>query len=224
MKKLLFATALCSCLGAGAQTVTLTPEAGISAVQRHGWGQSWRPSVKTGVAADFKINHYFSIESGLFYTFRGYSTNVGKFSNDNAEWFERVSETRHFLQIPVMAKFSWSIAQDTRMFFGIGPYIGFCLKNHFDSTPLYISSSYPNGYYDGVAAPSGTDMFGNSNQDLYQKARTFDWGINAMVGIETKRWITKLQYDMSLGKESGGDPIGVNYHTLTLSVGYKFHL
>jgi len=67
-------------------------------------------------------------------------------------------------------------------------------------------------------------MFGNSNQDLYQKARTFDWGINAMVGIETKRWVTKLQYDMSLGKESGGDPIGVNYHTLTLSVGYKFHL
>lgn len=60
---------------------------------------------------------------------RGYSTNAGRFSNDNAEWFERVSETRHFLQIPVIAKFSWNIAQDTQMFFGVGPYyIGFCSK------------------------------------------------------------------------------------------------
>ena len=60
-----------------AQNVTLAPEAGISAVQRYGWGQEWRPSAKVGVAADFNLTRHFGIESGLFYTFRGYSISNG---------------------------------------------------------------------------------------------------------------------------------------------------
>lgn len=111
------------------------------------------------------------------------------------------------------------------MFFGVGPYIGVCLKNRFDSNPIFLNDSDLGGYaefYDGMIP--GVDQFGGTNQYLYDKARTFDWGLAANVGIETQKWIVRLQYDLSLGKESDGDVIGANYHTLTLSVGYKFHL
>ena len=58
-------TSICSLY---AQNVTLAPEMGISAVQRYGWGQEWRPSAKIGVSVDFNWTNHFGIESGLFYT------------------------------------------------------------------------------------------------------------------------------------------------------------
>ena len=62
-------------------------------------------------------------------------------------------------------------------------------------------------------------------QDLVQvKMRNFDWGMTSAVGIENRRWTVKLQYEISLGKESKNDNIGVNYNSLTLSVGYKLNV
>ena len=49
-------------------------------------------------------------------------------------------------------------------------------------------------------------------------------GMTSAVGIENRRWTVKLQYEMSLGKESKNDNIGVNYNSLTLSVGYKLNV
>ena len=70
----------------------------------------------------------------------------------------------------------------------------------------------------------GESAEGGSNQFLYQHARNFDWGMTSAVGIENRRWTVKLQYEMSLGKESKNDNIGVNYNSLTLSVGYKLNV
>ena len=216
-------TSICSLY---AQNVTLAPEMGISAVQRYGWGQEWRPSAKIGVSVDFNLTNHFGIESGLFYTFRGYSiSNGGTYSNGKFTWTDNVSQTRHFLQIPVLAQFRWTLNKNTKMFFGVGPYVAFCLKNRFDSNPYYMNGAYPGKYeqyYDGFMY--GEDAMGNSNLFLYEEARNFDWGVSSNIGIETNHWYAKLQYDLSLGKEGKNDVIGANYHTLTLSVGYKFGL
>lgn len=226
-KKVVLACLLmASVCGVYAQNVTLAPEAGISAVQRYGWGQEWRPSARIGVAADFNLTRHFGIESGLFYTFRGYSiSNGGIYSNESSTWIENVSQTRHFLQIPVMAQFRWNLNKDTKLFFGVGPYVAFCLKNKFDGNPYYLEGSLPGmyeQYYDGFVY--GEDEYGHSNLYLYQKSRRFDWGVSSNIGIEIHHWYAKLQYDLSLGKEAKNDVIGAHYHMLTLSVGYKFGL
>lgn len=227
MKKVILACMfLLSVYGLCAQNVTISPEAGISAVQRYGWGKEWRPSAKIGVSADFNLTTHFGIESGLFYTFRGYSiSNGGTYSNENATWIENVSQTRHFLQIPVMARFRWNLNKHTKLFFGVGPYVAFCLKNRFDSNPYYIKGNAPGiyeQYNDGFVY--GKDEMGNDNLFLYNEARHFDWGVSSNIGVEIYRWYAKLQYDLSLGKEGNNDVIGANYHTLTLSVGYRFGL
>ncbi len=195
-----------STCGLYAQNVTLAPEAGISAVQRHGWGQGWRPSAKMGVSVDLDLNTHFAIESGLFYTFRGYTiTNGGTYSNENSRWIENVSQTRHFLQIPVMAKFKWSLNKNTKIFWGIGPYVAFCLKNKFESNPYFLEGSYEQ-YYDDFMY--GEDAMGNSNFFLYEESRSFDWGVSSNVGVETGNWYVKLQYDLSFGKEDDNGVIG----------------
>lgn len=195
-----------STCGLYAQNVTLAPEVGISAVQRHGWGQGWRPSAKMGVSVDLDLNTHFAIESGLFYTFRGYTiTNGGTYSNENSRWIENVSQTRHFLQIPVMAKFKWSLNKNTKIFWGIGPYVAFCLKNKFESNPYFLEGSYEQ-YYDDFMY--GEDAMGNSNLFLYEESRSFDWGVSSNVGVETGNWYVKLQYDLSFGKEDDNGVIG----------------
>ena len=90
------------------------------------------------------------MKSGLYYTFRGYSVNNGgTYSNGDATWIENVSQTRHFLQVPILAKFSIHSNNSTKFFFEIGPYIGYCIKNHIDSNPYYLtmpSSGWVEGY------------------------------------------------------------------------------
>ena len=60
---------------ANAQCVTWATEAGLSAIQRTGYGECWRPSTRLGISADYNVNNVFSMKSGLYYTFRGYSVN-----------------------------------------------------------------------------------------------------------------------------------------------------
>ena len=159
-----------------------------------------------GVSVDLDLNTHFAIESGLFYTFRGYTiTNGGTYSNENSRWIENVSQTRHFLQIPVMAKFKWSLNKNTKIFWGIGPYVAFCLKNKFESNPYFLEGSYEQ-YYDDVMY--GEDAMGNSNLFLYEESRSFDWGVSSNVGVETGNWYVKLQYDLSFGKEDDNGVIG----------------
>lgn len=209
-----------------AQNITLSPEAGISVVRKPSNEEDWRPAAKVGVAAVFNLSKHFSIESGLFYTFRHYKIDDGGiYSNKDARWVETVSRTRHFLQLPVLAKFNWQLNKDTKVFFGAGPYVGLCLKTKVDGNQRLLEGSFPDPtgqFYDGFVY--GEDEAGNSNQFLYDKDRKFDWGVAANIGVEVRNWYTKLQYDLSLGKERKGDVIGANYHTLTLSAGYKFHL
>ena len=63
-----------------------------------------RPSTRLGISADYNVNNMFSMKSGLYYTFRGYSVNNGgTYSNGDATWIENVSQTRHFLQVPIFS-------------------------------------------------------------------------------------------------------------------------
>ncbi len=151
MKKVLLFAVVFSCsMWANAQRVTWATEAGLSAIQRTGYGECWRPSTRLGISADYNVNNMFSMKSGLYYTFRGYSVNNGgTYSNGDATWIENVSQTRHFLQVPILAKFSIHSNNSTKFFFEIGPYVGYCIKNHIDSNPYYLtmpSSGWIEGY------------------------------------------------------------------------------
>lgn len=130
MKKVLLFAVVFSCsMWANAQCVTWATEAGLSAIQRTGYGECWRPSTRLGISADYNVNNVFSMKSGLYYTFRGYSVNNGvTYSNGDATWIENVSQTRHFLQVPIWVKISIHSNNSTKFFFEIGPYIGYCIK------------------------------------------------------------------------------------------------
>lgn len=52
---------------------SVAPEVGLSAFNHNGIGDGWRPAIKIGAAVECKLKSNFSVESGLYYTQRGYS-------------------------------------------------------------------------------------------------------------------------------------------------------
>ena len=62
MKKvLLFAVVFLVACGLMLSVLHGQPKQGLSAIQRTGYGECWRPSTRLGISADYNVNNMFSI-------------------------------------------------------------------------------------------------------------------------------------------------------------------
>lgn len=228
----------------------ITPEAGFAAINRVGMGSSWRPGVKVGVGVSYQFKPgWIGLKSGLYYANRGYSMGTYPRTTETETSFIREMMTggitQHFLQLPVMADFSWKVSEDVRMHLAVGMYAGVSVKNKTDwgssLTSGYSKNPEALGKYIGYPSQgyygySGHDEQGNADNP-FQDVNSFDWGLTTSFGIEVNNWVMNLGYDLSLGDEGGNYKIssdnsslyevrsvGANYNTMSLTVGYKFKL
>ncbi|MDH6304667.1 hypothetical protein M2459_001403 [Parabacteroides sp. PF5-5] len=216
---------------------SLTPEAGITAINRAG-NDDWTAGWKLGVGLEYEFNNRFSLKSGLHYSQRGYSYNYLMpfyFSDPAMEYgsldyvYSHGDMNRHFLQIPLMAKFSFDLTKDARFNFAAGPYIGFCINESwgYGTWVLGEEPQNPNPYH-GYYGNYGYGGYGGYGSYYYSSnnnnRKTFDWGLSFSMGVEVKNWVMNLGYELDLGKEYRWDSMNPKYHTFSLSVGYKFKL
>lgn len=253
MKKLiLFVLCALSGLMVSAQSRWgITPEGGFAAINRVGMGSSWRAGVKVGVGVSYQFEPgWIGLKSGLYYANRGYSLGDYPRTTESATHVLKEMMTggiaQHFLQLPVMADFSWKVSKEVRMHLAVGMYAGVSVKNdtNWGSSFTMGYSKKPEtlgkytkstglGYSYGY---SGYDEAGNADQP-FRDVNSFDWGLTTSFGIEVNNWVMNLGYDLSLGDEGGnykidGDnfslyevrSVGANYNTMSLTVGYKFKL
>lgn len=211
---------------------SITPEAGITAVQRVGTG-GWRPGVKVGANLGYQFEpKWIGIKAGLFYTNRGHELGDYPISwetdkGEKAYGMIGGQITQHFLQLPVMADFSWKV-KNVRMHLGVGMYAAVSMSNAWEwgySTIYYPhSGATPNGMYGGYnPGYPGYELEYDVNP--FSGQSSFDWGLTTSFGIEVENWVMNVGYDLSLGDEGDGfRSVGSNYNTLSLTVGYKFKL
>ena len=232
MKKLiLFVLCALSGLMVSAQSRWgITPEGGFAAVNRVGMGSSWRAGVKVGVGVSYQFEPgWIGLKSGLYYANRGYSLGDYPRTTESATYVLKEMMTggitQHFLQLPVMADFSWKVSKEVRMHLAVGMYAGVSVKNDTN-----WGSSFTMGY---SKEPQALGKYVKSTGLGY----SYDWGLTTSFGIEVNNWVMNLGYDLSLGDEGGnykidGDnfslyevrSVGANYNTMSLTVGYKFKL
>ena len=203
-RKLLFVLAFAGLFASANAQVSVTPEVGIGANMRTNLvDNKWKPTVKVGAAVEFPVSRVFSFQTGLYYMQKGFSDITPAYSNASARWMENVTVKRHLLQVPIMAKLTWQVGEKTSLF-------------------------WAGGMYEIVAGTGYVDGTNRTNEDIFKERYTydknFDWGVSSNVGVEVNKVVMKAGYDLSLGKESELDNISANYHTLSLSVGYKFNI
>lgn len=228
MKKIVMLVLLMMCSWMANAQWSLTPEAGMTAYKRNGFMTDWKPGWKVGVGTEYRFSsEWFSLKSGLYYTQRGYSNESsfpgpeGTNSIINYSW----KETNNYFQLPVMANFSWALAEDVRLNLAVGPYVGWNMGGR-SSTSMSMSGRYGNGYGGGYGyGYGGAYGYSYGYEPLYEnELRAFDWGASVQLGLEVKQWVINVGYEASLGKDNGRNTEKLNYHTISMSMGYKFKL
>lgn len=234
MKKILFVCAISMAFlgitfAAHAQWA-LTPEIGLSAVKSNEGMTNGETTagVKVGVGLEYNFKPALSIKSGLYYARRGYTTlsilatTVDENEKRSTLYSPDVSLYRNFLQLPVMFNYGLQLNETVKLNFGAGPYIGVSLNDQEKEEGLAY-----NTFYSGeISSPGyGGEISSPEKGSYFADRHALDWGVSASVGVEiNKRWVANLGYDLSLGEEYKDDGINANYHTLTLSIGYKCRL
>lgn len=229
-RKLLFVLAFAGLFASANAQVSVTPEVGIGANMRTNLvDNKWKPTVKVGAAVEFPVSGVFSFQTGLYYMQKGFSDITPAYSNASARWMENVTVKRHLLQVPIMAKLIWQVGEKTSLFWAGGMYIGGCVGTSTTRSRMFAWYDSENGDWTEIVAGTGyVDGTNRTNEDIFKERYTydknFDWGVSSNVGVEVNKVVMKAGYDLSLGKESELDNISANYHTLSLSVGYKFNI
>lgn len=227
---------------------TITPEAGMAITKRNAFQTGWEGRPKIGVGLEYQFpSEFFALRTGLYYMQRGYSTDngytfypasygygygygYGSVNSYSPRNMFALSLKRHMLQLPVMADFSFRIAEGVRLHVAAGPYVAVSMADRGEIDRY----GTPYGYYPYRNADYGARMpanEGGTGTGTYVHAlnpahglRAFDWGLSGVLGLEVKQWMFNFGYDLSLGKEYKNGSVGVNYHTISLSLGYKFKL
>ena len=142
MKKfVLFVMLMMFVASVSAQRWSLTPEVGMMAVKRGGpsynyrLGHPWNARWKIGVGAEYVVRpDHFSLKSGLYYTQRGYLNRIVSFGSlypmaESEAVFSEINSNlnRHFLQVPLMANFSFRLADHVRLNLAGGPYVAWSM-------------------------------------------------------------------------------------------------
>lgn len=231
MKKIVvWVMLMISAVSVNAQQWSLIPETGMTAIWRNvgtdpDWGVRW----KTGVGVEYQFKPSLSLKSGIYYTQRGHSeqwagmgsiSTLGSHDSDVAYSELTYKVNRHFLQVPLMANFSFRLADEVRLNLAFGPYVAYSLgdKEKSNYWEYKLVEGEASGYYGQGWPGSGFSL------ERWTHTNPFDWGASLQLGLEVKRWVFNATYDVSLGKESRRDDIGLKYQTFSLSIGYKFKM
>lgn len=252
MKKLILsAVCLLASLSMNAQW-KFTPEAGVNVTKENGPGTA-RMGFKAGMGVTYELKSSFGIKSGLYFVQRNtgwqnawmnteslpdertriiFSSNYGK-------------EHKTYLQLPVMAQWSWNVAPDVRLTAGVGPYVavGISGKTKGQYSMVYSQTiapqgkvenpygqgysgygSYPNyGGFDAHYDDAQYNPFKDRGEGSHciKGAPRFDWGGTAALGIQVKKVSFAVGYDLNLGKGwHGQNDLRLRSHTVSFTLGY----
>jgi hypothetical protein len=153
-------------------------------------GYKSKLGVDFGIIADFPINNWFSIQTGLDYSQQGGKRDgMQAISNPYPSQIQQdylyadfKNEARlNYLQLPVQAKFNYAINDHFGAFIYAGPYVGLLLSAKTvtkGSSALYTDPNGQNTVSEKQSFDQTTDIKDNTN--------VWNFGITGMIGISYK--------------------------------------
>lgn len=152
--------------------------------------------------------------------------------------------TRYYLQLPVMAQWSFQLCDDVKLNLAVGPYVAVGLggRTKVFYTEVDLSGAdvpnakgygyygnYDGYYYGGTAGTSYSSRFNpfkgttTSEGMSYDASPRFDWGGTASVGITVKRVSFAIGYDLAFGNTyKKQNDLRIRNHMVNFTFGYTF--
>ncbi|MGM9759821.1 MAG: porin family protein [Parabacteroides sp.] len=223
----------------------ITPEAGLSINHENEGNESTYINFKAGASVRYTLKEGmgqkpdFGLQSGLYLRMERGSYHPFAWGNiPTGEGYRLNSSssdvTRFYLQLPVMAHWSFRVADEVRINLGVGPYVAVGLGGH--SNVFMHSTRYadPEVLEEHPERPSCETRFDNVNFNPFKgtqvnpefsldAAPRFDWGGIALAGIQVKRVSFNIQYEMAWGKiYKQQNDLRLRDHAVNFLIGYTF--
>jgi hypothetical protein len=152
-----------------------------------------------GVGWDIPLAEYFSLQPGLMYTGKGAKTEYGKEGNG---FYYKATSNPMYIEVPLNFVGKIPLTQTSSIYLGAGPYaaMGINGKNKVDAYTLGVRRSTSNNI-----------VFSNDNPTTaqeenygYGKIKRFDYGLNAVAGVEFARFTVGAGYGYGLVNINSG--------------------
>lgn len=177
-------------------------------------------SFHAGIGYDIPVCDYFSLQPGLIFTGKGAKTQLGK-EADN--FYYKASSNPMYLELPLNFVAKIPVGEYSKFFIGAGPYAaaGIAGKNKVEIHTIGVVSNLSKNivYSNDDPTTSQEENYG------YGKLKRFDYGLNALAGIEFPKFSIVANYGYGLVKINSGADNSTNdkgkNRVLSLSLGIK---
>lgn len=177
-------------------------------------------SFQVGIIGDLNLTSFFAIQPGLIFTGKGTKTQAG--NEGDATWY-RATSNPYYVEVPVNFVFKTPSAP-VKFFAGAGPYIAIGVGGN----------NKVKGALAGAEFSSEQDIeFSNDDPTTLNQEegagfgimRRFDYGLNGLVGIETRGVVISANYGLGLAKLQSGSNSGEDnnnkHRVISFTLGVK---
>jgi hypothetical protein len=164
--------------------------------------KSVKPGFHIGILADYEFMYSSAIQTGLFFTTKGFRSKSAGMSGD-----VKYRENLMYLQLPVHYAYKLDVSPGTRVVFHAGPYMACGVGGSRKITTGDFSGEW--GNVDGI--------FG----DGHYRYKRFDAGLGLGIGAEFGPILFDLGWDMGLVNISRSRNGNIKNQNAFLSIGYK---
>jgi hypothetical protein len=154
-------------------------------------------SFHIGLMADLPLGDALSFQTGLMLTGKGAKTEIYATSSTTDNYY-KLKTNPLYLEIPANIVFKVPFGNDSRLFFGAGPYaaIGVGGKTKGEQKFLGVTGTYEKDiqFNDDDPTTSGQE------DASVNKLRRFDYGANFLAGFEAGKAMIGVGYGLGLAK------------------------
>ena len=176
-------------------------------------------SFQVGLLMNIKFLPFISFQPGILFTGKGSKTQSGETTDAT---FYRATSNPYYIEIP--ANFVFKTPGPIKFFAGAGPYIamGVAGKNKVNGKFLGASFSSEKDIEFSDDDPSTFDYEEGAGYGIIRK---FDYGFNALAGIELSKLVLSAGYGYGLAKLQSGSNSSADdknkHRVVSLTVGIK---
>jgi outer membrane protein OmpA-like peptidoglycan-associated protein len=159
-----------------------------------GWdSMSNNYSSRTGVHFGFMADLPFSPTSKIYFQPGIIFHNKGRkyaspYDSVGAVTSFSSSQFVNYIDVPLNAIFKYSLKKSNKLIFGVGPYLSFFYNGKEKTETLYNTGGYESTESDDLPVGKSAGQY-----------KTFNYGINALAGIEFGRWFLTANFSRGFG-------------------------
>lgn len=199
-------------LGLNLANVTITNDGHIDEANR-------LTSFQVGLLTNFHFFPFISFQPGIIFTGKGSKTQSGK--TTDATYYKATSNP-YYVEIPM--NFVVKTPGPIKLFAGAGPYVAMGIAGKNKTKGKLLGAPF-NSDKDIIFSNDDPSTLNYEEGAGYGIMKKFDYGLNGLAGIETKKMILSAGYGYGLAKLQSGSSSWADdknkHRVITFAIGLK---